>query len=265
MKEVLTALYALQQIDSAIAALQKRYAALDSGQVECAAFEAARSAHAAAQHALHDMSTSQRDFELELQAIETKSSEVEKRLYSGEVQAAKELQAMQDELAMLGRQRARLDEKVLTLLDEIEASRSRVAETQNALEIAEVSWTTTKEEYDREVTRISATARTLAAERKDALEHIAADMLKRYDTLRAGRGGVAIVALVDGNACGGCKMGLPTTQVIRVREGRTLEYCDNCRRILCVASCGERTFQPTHCAPRTGGRAFWSPRTLCAP
>src|SRR5947209_20570505 len=101
MKEKLAALYALQQIDSALDALKRRYAALDPGRVEETAHQSAKGAHDEAASALHATTASLHDTELEQKTVEAKRSEYETKLYSGAVRVPKELSAMQEEIEML--------------------------------------------------------------------------------------------------------------------------------------------------------------------
>ena len=77
-----------------------------------------------------------------------------------------------------------------------------------------------------------AQARELNRQRAEAASQIEAALLKRYDSLRAAKGGVAIVPIEDKNACGGCKLGLPSSLLERVQSGRSMELCDNCGRLL---------------------------------
>src|SRR5262245_50421544 len=124
MKAELSALYALQQLDSTIDRLKREFAALDVGQAEKTAYDTAKTALEGATSALHADTASLRDSELEQKSIETKKAEYEKKLYGGTVTNPKELMAMTDEVAMLERQRARLEETILGLMNEIETRKT---------------------------------------------------------------------------------------------------------------------------------------------
>src|SRR5690242_10769945 len=132
MKEQLLSLYELQKLDSALAALQKQYSALDPGRTEQSEATAAQAAHQEADAALHATSAALHDAELEQKSVEAKTAEFEKKLYGGSIRVPKELQAMQEEIEMLKKQRGRLDEKILTLMDDLEIQRTREAETRQA-------------------------------------------------------------------------------------------------------------------------------------
>lgn len=235
MKEKLAALYALQQQDSAIDILKKQYALLDSGKEEKAAFAAAEKNSKEAEAALHAARAAVTDTELEQKTVEEKRADYETRLYSGKVTNAKELQAMQDEVDMLARNRDRLGDKLKSLLTELEECREREAGAKKALEEMKASLAEKQTAYKVDSEKIVAQARALVAQRAEAAKQIAPPLLKRYEALRTIKAGLAVVPVEDGNACGGCKMGLASSVVRRVQAGDDLEMCENCGRILVLA------------------------------
>jgi uncharacterized protein len=235
MKAELSALYALQQLDSTIDRLKREFAALDAGQSEKAAHDSAKTALEEATTALHADTTNLRDAELEQKSVETKKAEYEKKLYGGTVSNPKELMAMTDEVAMLERQRARLEEKILGLMNEIETRRTTEKQAQHHAGQTRQAMKAKQADYKKTAESIAGMARALIKQREAAVKKIKPDLLKRYEALRISKGGLAIVPLEDGNACGGCKMGLPSMLVVRVHEGSAIEVCQNCKRILCEA------------------------------
>jgi predicted nucleic acid-binding Zn-ribbon protein len=233
VKTQLLALYELQQLDSAIDALKKSYAGLDRGQAEQPQYEAAKAAHQEAQAALKVAEANLRDTELEQKSVEAKRADEETRLYSGRVRVPKELQALQEEVEMLTRQRSRLDERLLGLMGDLEACRRREAETKQALAAITKTLRAKLEAFNAEAEKMKAQAQLLARQRAEAAKDVPPDLLKRYEALRAVKGGIAVVAILDGNACGGCHMGLPFNTVRRVHAGGEIMTCENCGRILC--------------------------------
>src|SRR5476651_1368065 len=137
MREKLAALHALQQQDSAIDILKKQYAQLDMGKTEKTALVAAQVARKEGEAALHAARAAVADTELEQKSIEDKRVEYETKLYSGTVNNPKELQAMQDEVDMLARNRDRLGEKLKSLLEEMEECRTRHSDASKALKEAD--------------------------------------------------------------------------------------------------------------------------------
>ena len=233
MKEQLADLYALQKIDSGIEALKRKFAALDKGAAEKAAFDAANVAFKELDHALHATSGMLKDTELEQKAVEEKRAAEEKKLYSGTVRNPKELTAMQEEVEMLARQRARLDEKIILLLEEVETAKQHQVAAKKAVSVARAALKAKHEVAQTAYDEMSAMGQKLTAYRNVAVKKIPEPLLKRYDQLRHANHGIGIAAVVDGNTCDGCRMGLPSQIVTRVRLGKDIETCLNCGRMLC--------------------------------
>ncbi len=71
------------------------------------------------------------------------------------------------------------------------------------------------------------------ATREVAAAQLPVELLRRYETLRAKKGGVGAARLV-GNRCSGCHLELPSMEVERIRHlpPGTVVACDQCGRIL---------------------------------
>src|SRR5438093_10842489 len=152
----LTELWTLQQIDTDIHRLTRERSRLDDGAVLRQAFEAAAREAEGLEARLRKLRTDLADAELELKKIEGKKSDFERRLYEGKTTNPKELTAMEQEIAMLGRQRGRLDESILTLMDSIETTSTELAEGTARRGAAETGWREQDERYRRETARIEA-------------------------------------------------------------------------------------------------------------
>ena len=233
MKEKLLLLYELQQLDSALDAIKRQYAGMDRGQAEKAQYDEVKTAFDESAAALKAVETDLTDTTLEQKGVETKRKTVETKLYSGSVSNPKELQTMTDEVEMLLRRRERLDEKIATLLGDLEACRNREAQAKTTKNLAARAYNAKATVANEQKAIFTNQAEALIAQRNAASVNIPPDLLKRYDTLRGLKQGLAIVVLEDGNACGGCKMGLSRDMVARVRLEGAIVMCENCGRILC--------------------------------
>ena len=232
MREKLAALYALQQQDSATDILKKQYGELDSGKTELAAFHAAQAARKESDAAVHVARAAVADIEMEQKSVEEKRVEYETKLYSGKVSNPKELQAMQDEVDMLARNRDRLGEKLASLREELEECRARHTDASRALKEADAKAKALQTAYKLNAEQIVAQARLLVSQRAESAKQIAPPLLMRYEAIRKNKGGLAVVPVEDSNSCGGCKMGLSFSTVKRLQAGGDIESCDNCGRIL---------------------------------
>ena len=119
MKSELAALYRLQQMDSTLDRMKKEFAALDTGQQEKSAYDAAKSRLETITGDITSNNATLRDTELEQQTVTSKKVEYDKKLNSGKLSNPKELMAMQEEVEMLDRQRGRLGETIVGLHEAI--------------------------------------------------------------------------------------------------------------------------------------------------
>jgi predicted nucleic acid-binding Zn-ribbon protein len=125
-------------------------------------------------------------------------------------------------------------------MDKIETARGREAVAKQALDAAAKALRAKREGYKQDAERLVAQAKELVAQRNRAARGIDAGLMRRYEALRAAKGGLAIVAIEDDFACGGCKMALPSVCAVQIRESNEIQLCDNCGRIIC-----EPTSDPT--------------------
>jgi len=232
IRENLTALVALQDIDRQILRAKKAQAALDNGAKATAASTEARGLYDAKHTALQHVTGDLKDAELKSASVEQKLKTYQGKLYQGTITNAKELANIEKEIAMLGRQRSDLDGRILELMDEVDQKKCDSELALATSQAAEVALRSVVEKYKADYEKLSAEIVDLTKQRAPAVAAVGdAALLKRYDDLRAKSGGVGIVQVVSGN-CGGCGMTLPTAQVKHVKDAESVEVCENCGRLL---------------------------------
>jgi predicted nucleic acid-binding Zn-ribbon protein len=234
MRSDLLLLYNVQLVDSELALVARQYQALDQGQAEQAAFEQARSQHEEKLRLLQETTRDLHDSELQLKSVEEKKKDYETRLYGNKIKGSfKELEAAQQEIEALGRQRSWLDEKILNLMEEAEVRRKEEAEAKVARQKAEKAWTEKQAAYKAAARALVERAKRLTADRAERAKLVPEPLMKRYETIRAHKQGVGIARIVD-DQCGACRTTLPTNLVRSVRETDRIETCENCGRLLCM-------------------------------
>jgi predicted nucleic acid-binding Zn-ribbon protein len=233
MNQALNALYQLQEVDSALALANKRLNALDKGAAEQAATESSRALHERTEQERHDTARDLHDSELELKTLEAHKATFEKKLNSGKVTNWKELQDLQSEIDALGRQRSNLDERILTLMDQLETRRAAEVQTAAALRAAEEALAGKQAQYKADGRKWALRIQQLTAEREELAKPVAPGLMARYESIRKSKGGVGIAKLV-GNDCSACHTSLPSGVVTRVENTESIETCENCGRMLCV-------------------------------
>ncbi|MEQ8718927.1 MAG: C4-type zinc ribbon domain-containing protein [Acidimicrobiales bacterium] len=229
-------LLALQHLDTAIDQLVHRRATLPA-RAEIAGVDTQLAALDVREEPVlvsrHSLERDQKRLEDEVRSVEDRRDLENARLYGGSVTAVKELQALQEELAGLGRRQEHLEDQIIELMESdeplraeqeaIDAERGKLAAQRDdfraALGAAEA-------EIDSEMADLNDRRAAAAAE-------VSAELVERYEKLRSQLGGIAVARLV-GTSCDGCHLTLPAVEVDKLRHSDPDEValCFECGRIL---------------------------------
>jgi len=232
VQETLTALYAVQQIDTLTQRAKRTQSNLDNGTAAAAAADAANSAAAAKKTELHQVAGDLKDNELKLSTIETKRKSYQQKLYQGTVTNAKELANIEKEIEALGRQQSDLDGRILLLMDETEQAQAASGVADASAHVAEGHKTETIAAYRSRYDALTLELASLAQQRESAAVLVEdKTALKRYDDIRAKASGIGI-AKIEGDTCGGCHMKLSSSLIKAVKERTQIQPCENCGRLL---------------------------------
>ena len=231
MSAELKALYELQTIDLELAKAQKARAALDDGSTKKQQIEAARRKVEAANKLLHEAATEMHDKDLNLKSVETKQKAFKDKLYGGTVTSPKELESMEKEVEMLGRQKDKLEERILELLDIVEERKSALAAAEAALKQQEDELAAIMEKRRRDEASLLARIKELSAQREKALPAVEPALLKRYEALRPRAGGV-VVSKVEADSCSACHTQIMSGGMRELRSDKEQQTCENCGRML---------------------------------
>ncbi len=232
--ETLTALYAVQQIDTLIQRAKRSQVNLDNGTAAGTAAAAAGSAAQAKKSALHALAGDLKDNELKLSTVETKRKTYQQKLYQGSVTNAKELANIEREIEALGRQQSDLDGRILMLMEEVEQAQAESSVTEAQAHTAEGHRAEVVAAYRSRYDALSLEIGDLTQRRESTaagVEDKAA--MKRYNDIRAKAGGIGI-AKIEGDTCGGCHMKLSSTLIKAVKEQAQMQTCENCGRLLLI-------------------------------
>jgi len=226
----------LQERDTAIDQMRHRRDALPE-RASLAAVEAERTA---VESQLADV-TAQRDelargqsrLEDEVESMEAKAAEVERKLYSGTVSAPRELQAMQADVESIKRHKSTVEDQLLELMEQREPLDAEVAR----LEAERKRLDADSAQLLRAITEAEVTIDVELQDEQRAREQLVGavpdDLVSLYEELRRKLGGVGVAALV-GDRCGGCHLKLPATELARIKREppEAVLRCDQCGRIL---------------------------------
>ncbi|MBI3753540.1 MAG: hypothetical protein HY266_05765 [Deltaproteobacteria bacterium] len=132
--------------------------------------------------------------------------------------AKKEKQTKEGEV---GKLREKVDEKKALMREQEETLKNKKTELEAKIAYIE----TNKEKWEK-------TIKDKKEEKTAIAKDIAPPLLKRYETIREKRQGIAIVP-VAGGTCQGCHMNIPPQAYIQLQKGSSdLIFCPHCHRIL---------------------------------
>jgi len=170
-----------------------------------------------------------RQLETQLQDEEQKIKE--RRMRLGRIRNDKELVAAQREIELTKEANSRLEEEILTLLEQSEAVDGGLREAEG--ELKELEERAAKHD-EHAASRIAQLRGEIAGDR-DEREAIAGKLQvsvrKKYEQIFARRGGVAVVEVRRG-ICLGCNMRVPPQLYIEIQKAREVILCPSCHRIL---------------------------------
>jgi predicted nucleic acid-binding Zn-ribbon protein len=233
---MLDTLLELQARDTAIDRLRHRRdtiperAALDSVRTDLAAHE---KQVADATDRRDEVVGEERKFDDEAGSLETKATEVERTMYSGEVTSPRELQMLQADVDQLRRHRRSLEDRELDVMErhealdaEVRELETRVRELQAEAARLESVLSAAEAEIDEELAGERAARDELAAT-------VDAALLDDYERCRERARGVG-AARLNGTTCQGCHLSIPSVEAERIRTSPpgTVAHCDNCGCIL---------------------------------
>lgn len=233
LRENLLSLLALQGIDAQIERAKATLAATDNGAAALALYNTKKKEAEALRAAATKAQSEQKDAELKLETIENKRKHEEKRLYSGTITGSRELENLQKELEMLGRQKESAEERVLLAMDAAAEAiaTAEVAEKDQLVQAARFK--KIRASYEARHKELTAEVAGLLAPREVAAKEVLdTALLTRYEAIRGKKQGIGCAAVGDDEACGACHTRVNSQAASAARKGETLVVCEHCGRIL---------------------------------
>jgi predicted nucleic acid-binding Zn-ribbon protein len=170
-----------------------------------------------------------RELEAALQDAESKNKE--RRMRLGRIRNDKELIVAQREIEVAKESNSRLEEEILTLLEQTEAVDGGLREAEGELGTLQERFDKHEENARTRIDQLRAEIDGDRAERESIAGRLSVPLRKRYEQIFERRGGVAVVEVRRG-ICVGCNMHLPPQLYIEIQKGREVHLCPSCNRIL---------------------------------
>jgi predicted nucleic acid-binding Zn-ribbon protein len=225
----------LQAIDTALSQLAHRRRTLpEIAEIDQLARQivAADDERIRAQSTVDDLDRDITRQERDVEQVRVRKAKDQVRLDAG-TGPARELEALQHELASLTRRQSELEDTELELMEQREEAASVLS--QAADRVAELRATREQAEArrDQALADIAKEEEFRTTGRKPLVADLPPDLIALYDRIRESSGGLG-AALFRAGRCGGCRLELSGVDLAAVRSAPADEVmrCEECRRIL---------------------------------
>jgi uncharacterized protein len=148
-----------------------------------------------------------------------------------EIKTNKEYQAVGREIAAARKQVAELEDQVLQKITQFDELNNEIAAVQATLAELEQNTEQRRSEKQGEIDKVQHTIDADNLRRQVITKELPANVIKRYDSLRAQRRGQAVAMARDGY-CLGCNMQLPPQLYNSLFKCEELITCPHCQRML---------------------------------
>lgn len=227
----------LQGIDTSIDRLEQRRGQLEAGEELSAArkeMEEAEARLGEIRLAADAVTSESSRLEHEIESMNAKLAAEEKRMYDGSIANAKELEALQHEIAALKERRSRAEDDLLEQMMRREDIDARASEADREVTGARGRVDALGGDSVRELQAIETELTERRAGRTAIVAEIDEELLELYDDLRRQKHGVGAAAIVDG-VCQACHEKLSAVELDRLKRTDGVKRCEYCRRIVVIA------------------------------
>jgi predicted nucleic acid-binding Zn-ribbon protein len=170
-----------------------------------------------------------RELEGKLGQEEDRIKDKRMRLYR--IRNERELQALRHEIDLIKEGNARLEEEILTLLEQIEQGRAQLQELEEGAAASQTPAAVERVRCEEQAATLRAELQNCRKERDKIAAGIDARLRQQYERIFSRRGGVAVVEVRAGT-CQGCHMHIPAQMCNEIQTGRSIFLCPHCSRIL---------------------------------
>jgi len=169
--------------------------------------------------------------EKDIDQVRTRADRDRSRLDVG-TGPAKELEALQHELATLARRQTELEDTELELMEQRERGQAALDELEQRLAAASQTRAEVEQRRDESLAEMAQDEERRVASRAPLVADLPADLVAMYEKIRESTGIGA--ALLRGGRCEGCRLELSGSERSRVRSAAPDDVirCEECGRIL---------------------------------
>jgi uncharacterized protein len=147
-----------------------------------------------------------------------------------QVQTGREQTALLKEIEDAKKSAKENEEKIMAIMESIEKLTAQMEEEKNLLKGEKQLVTEETEKVRANIEAINKGRKKKDSNRSDQAGKIKKSLLRKYDTLRQHRNGLAVINVVDG-VCQGCFMAIPPQRFNMLLKGDDIFDCPTCQRL----------------------------------
>jgi uncharacterized protein len=165
-----------------------------------------------------------------LEPLQAQKKQMQTLLYGGTVHNEKEMAQIQTRIQQIAGQIDKAEGAIVDLMQTQENLERVCVETQNENNTLKAQLMVKRKENAEAIIRLTSQIKEMDEMRLRLRSSIDTQILAVYDKLRTQKG--TAVARLQGEICTGCRVGVPSHMLRKVKEGQALVYCETCGRLL---------------------------------
>ena len=170
-----------------------------------------------------------RETEREIQDLDERLKKAEVKLSS--IASNKEYKAALKEIEGIKHEKEALETAVIELMEKKDALVSACDDNRKNAETMKQQFDQDRKQILRDMKILDKDLKKLEKERKRCCKATDGSLLKKYDTLKGHKGGIAITPVIKG-VCQTCRMAIPPQKFNELIRGDKLMICPSCARIM---------------------------------
>ena len=135
------------------------------------------------------------------------------------------------EIEGIEQKNSEMEDGVLVLLEKIDQMKVGVQAREREFELYRMEYAAKKKQIEDELNLLEGEYARHGHSSHELRKQIHADLIKRYESIKNIRNGLAVVPAWK-EVCQGCHMNIPPQMYIELQRDREIKYCPQCNRIM---------------------------------
>jgi len=148
-----------------------------------------------------------------------------------EVKTNKEYQAILKEIETIENRNSEDEDEIISALEELDHVRVELKAKEKDFDAYRLQYEKERKKMEEEISQLDVDFSGCLQISNDLRRQIRKELLKKYETIKDKRNGLAVVSVWK-EVCGGCHMNIPPQLYIELQRSTDLQSCPNCNRII---------------------------------